>query len=307
MFCLFPLYIEKCFGLQTSDVQLGRESGNTDLSPQSRGGDRLGNRTEVAKSADGGQRWAQRVDVGIQEKIRQDKRNALSKLDDLNSTNGMSLRNAAERAYSQQQSGMDASTLSPPDAVEDARQLNSPTSASARNAAAASTSLSSTPTAASRGAWDMFEEHLRMIHDSSDVMSRRNNLTFSSSSTFQETMVDLFGHSNYAKPLPPPTAPAGSRSRAFSRTAEKLLNAQMRVRKSSVFVKNDEVRMSGLEDVCQTSVDNARRGWRLLKQHVQEMTASKRTSQAALNWGMLRQTLKGELCMEYCMFFNVAC
>ena len=145
---------------------------------------------------------------------------------------------------------------------------------------------SPTPSTGSR-AWDFFEEHVRTIQGAGgDMFSSYQGPSFQASPTFQEAMVDMFGYPDYSHP--PPT-PVVNRGFAVAGAASRFL--RLRKRSSAV----GPLAGGGRERVVdQRTVDNAKRGWRILKQYVQENYTSKRTSQAALSWSMLRHTLKGQ-------------
>ncbi|KAL8590464.1 hypothetical protein ACOMHN_011677 [Nucella lapillus] len=146
----------------------------------------------------------------------------------------------------------------------------------------------SSPT--STKAWEVFEEHVRTIHDSSDMFSRYQGPSFQASSTFQETMVDLYGHPDYTRP-PPGNSVQNVAARGM--VVAGAANRFLRLRKRPTL---NGGRMEGVVErvvVDKQTAENARRGWRVLKQYVQDNYTSKRTSQAALSWSMLRHTLKG--------------
>ncbi|XP_076441429.1 uncharacterized protein LOC143280603 [Babylonia areolata] len=136
-------------------------------------------------------------------------------------------------------------------------------------------------------AWDVFEEHVRTIHDSSDLFSRYQGPSFQASSTFQETMMELYGHPDYSHP------PGGATT-----TASVATRGMMVAGAASRFLKLRKMLGGGRRVPDRQTVENAKRGWRVLKQYVQDNYTSKRTSQAALSWSMLRHTLKGLSDME---------
>ncbi|XP_025111346.1 uncharacterized protein LOC112574467 [Pomacea canaliculata] len=137
-------------------------------------------------------------------------------------------------------------------------------------------------------AWDMFEEHVRGIAGKSESFGRRQSASFSASDTFHQTMVQLFGSPDYGTPPPPPT-PSPAKVRSLTTSTTKFLS----LRKQSSMLEETPRGSNSHQEVNLQTVGNAKRGWRILKQHVLETSANKRTSQAALCWGMLRQTLKG--------------
>ncbi|XP_070195297.1 uncharacterized protein [Littorina saxatilis] len=147
----------------------------------------------------------------------------------------------------------------------------------------------STSTNTSR-AWDCFEDHVRNIHGSGDNFGRHRP-SFQASSIFQETMVDLYGYPDYSKPPPPPTVNVAARGLCVAGAAGRFL----RLRKRNTGLTGGG--FGGLvrppPEPSRKTVENAKRGWRILKEYVKENYMSKRTSQTALMWTMLRQTLKG--------------
>nr|KAG5688336.1 hypothetical protein BaRGS_027878 [Batillaria attramentaria] len=194
------------------------------------------------------------------------------------------------RSSSSQQQNLFNTTTSSSSSSEDLRLQLSPAPTLARNGGAGQVQQMGAPSPLPphiAHAWDMFEEHVRNIHDSSDMFSRRQGPSFTASSTFQETMVEIFGYPEYAKP-PPPSVTTTTRSRNVTNCATKFI---LNLRKRTSVVPGAQ--KPAVREVSRRTIENARRGWRILRQHVHETWLSKRTSTAALSWSMLRQTLMG--------------
>lgn len=177
-----------------------------------------------------------------------------------------------------------------------------------RSPSPTSTTTSSSTTSAAAAApraWDFFEEHVRTIHGSSDMFSKHQGPSFQASSTFQKTMVDLYGYPDYSHP---PPARNVSRGLCVAGAASRFLRLRKRTSTVGAAVGPAGGAAGGVREraavvVDRRTVENAKRGWRILKQYVQENYASKRTSQAALSWSMLRQTLKGQW-VWFCFCFG---
>jgi hypothetical protein len=141
--------------------------------------------------------------------------------------------------------------------------------------------------------WDMFEDHVRTIHDSSDMFSRQQGgPSFRASNTFQDTMKDLFGYTDYSHPPKNEAQSAVQKHMSLSGAAHRF----MALRKRSTLTA-EAPKPKAPPD--RKTIENAKRGWRILKQYVHDNYLSKRTSGAALAWSMLRQTLKGKLAFDH--------
>ena len=106
--------------------------------------------------------------------------------------------------------------------------------------------------------------------------------------------MDLYGYPDYSHP---PPARIVSRGLSVAGAASRFLRLRKRTSTVGAAVGPAGGAAGGVRErvvVDRRTVENAKRGWRILKQYVQENYASKRTSQAALSWSMLRQTLKGQ-------------
>ena len=108
--------------------------------------------------------------------------------------------------------------------------------------------------------------------------------------------MDLYGYPDYSRP--PRAQRAIDRGVAVAGAASRFLRLRKRSTLTGLMLTGAAVQRPPPD---RRTVENAKRGWRILKQYVQENYASKRTSQAALSWSMLRQTLKG----QSCIFLNV--
>ncbi|XP_005105120.1 uncharacterized serine-rich protein C215.13 [Aplysia californica] len=150
-----------------------------------------------------------------------------------------------------------------------------------------------------RQAWAQFETHVKNIDDSTELISRQPRKTFHASNAFQSVMYDLYGNTEYGK------------SRGFTKFSTRVghvatfasrfigrvksLNAQRNEeQEDEEEYFEDEVDFQPSRE----TVENAKRGWKILRQYVQELAAEKRMSQTTLTWNMLRHTIKGLSNME---------
>ena len=166
-----------------------------------------------------------------------------------------------------------------------------------------SESLSSDSTESSRlsvapcvqpSAWDAFDEHVKNINDSSDYYTKQQKVSFRSSDTFQKTMSDLYGKSEYGKTK----GLAKFRTKLGTITSmtshfSKAYNSRM-ANGESEFSED----LSDYETPSKRTIENAQRGWRILRRHVLDIVAQKKNSVASRNWSMLKQTVRGMSDME---------
>ncbi|XP_041359481.1 uncharacterized protein LOC121375871 [Gigantopelta aegis] len=145
-------------------------------------------------------------------------------------------------------------------------------------------------------AWDAFDDHVKNINDSTDYYTKQQKVSFRSSDTFQKTMLDLYGKSDYGK------SKGLSKFRAKLGTIASLTNRFSKACNNKMNVTNGDSELSedqsDYETPSKRTIENAQRGWRILRRHVQDMVAQKKNSAASLNWSMLKQTMRGMSDME---------
>ncbi|XP_046578118.1 uncharacterized protein LOC124285883 [Haliotis rubra] len=138
-------------------------------------------------------------------------------------------------------------------------------------------------------AWDAFGDHVKNVHEPSEYVCRKSRVSFQASDTFQKTMTDLFGMPEYGRE--PEVPKFKSKVGNLGSVASRLIATTRRRRKATT----EEEKRLALEAAkpSKTVVENARRGWRVLRRHVNESIAEKKGSSAAFNWAMLTQTVRG--------------
>ena len=152
-------------------------------------------------------------------------------------------------------------------------------------------------------AWSMFENHVKLIDDCTGSLSNVPRRTFISSPVFQNVMTDLYGRPEYSK------------TRAFLQLRSRVGNvaayasrflgrvkALHAMRASSEEFNDDDVDFDFEFDddfvdgrrrqPSAETVENAKRAWRILRNHVMEEAAKKRMSRPALAWDVIRHTLR---------------
>ncbi|GFO19397.1 hypothetical protein PoB_004590200 [Plakobranchus ocellatus] len=150
-------------------------------------------------------------------------------------------------------------------------------------------------------AWSMFETHVKLIDDYTGNFYNVPRRTFMSSPVFRSVMTDLYGRPDYSKTR----AFLKFRSRvgdvaAYASRFLGRVKALHGMRTSSGDTDDDEDddffdEFDGDTERRQPSaqtIENARRGWRILKNHVMEEAAKKRMSRPALAWDVIRLTLR---------------
>ncbi|XP_071119380.1 micronuclear linker histone polyprotein-like [Haliotis cracherodii] len=138
-------------------------------------------------------------------------------------------------------------------------------------------------------AWEVFGDHVKNVHETSDYVCRKSRVSFQASDTFQKTMKDLFGMPVYG--MEPEVPKFKSKVGNLGSVASRLIATTRRRRKAT----SEEEKRLALEAAkpSKTVVENARRGWRIIRRHVNETIAEKKGSSAAFNWSMLTQTVRG--------------
>ena len=143
--------------------------------------------------------------------------------------------------------------------------------------------------------WEQFEAHLKNIDDfSSNFVSVRPKTTFKSSSAFQSVMKDLYGNSEYGKP--PDVIKAKTAASKFLGRKKSVSRIRSVGPGESDLVSNKNTPVE--RTPSRETVENAKRGWKILRQHTQELMAGKRMNKSNLTWNMLRHTMKGVSNME---------
>ncbi|KAL8598619.1 hypothetical protein ACOMHN_013502 [Nucella lapillus] len=151
----------------------------------------------------------------------------------------------------------------------------------------------SQPASSASRAWKVPEDRLRSSQDLASPSQPPPHLgppSIRASSTFQDTMVDLFGYPDYSHP-PPPFSVCQIASKNLR--VNGALNKFFRSRRRCAQAEGSCVEGKGEVEVDALMVDSAQRGWQALRSYLQEQGVSKRTSPSALNWTMLAHTVKG--------------
>ncbi|GFR61347.1 hypothetical protein ElyMa_003554900 [Elysia marginata] len=156
-------------------------------------------------------------------------------------------------------------------------------------------------------AWSMFENHVKLIDDCTSSLSNVPRRTFMSSPVFQNVMTDLYGRPEYSK------------TRAFLQLRNRVGNVAAlasrflgRVKALHAMRASSEDFDDGEDDFdfvdfdddgdgfingrrrkpSAQTVENAKRAWKILRNHVMEEAAKKRMSRPALAWDVIRHTLR---------------
>ncbi|KAK6180206.1 hypothetical protein SNE40_012398 [Patella caerulea] len=138
-----------------------------------------------------------------------------------------------------------------------------------------------------RSAWKIFEDNIKNIDDSVDYFGQTPKPSFKASDEFQKVMVDLYGNPEYGQKIG--YTQLKGKVGNISAMASRMV-ARKRAKKD---VLEDEVDMYVRPEPSKTTIENARRGWGILRRHVQEKVAENRNKASNLQWTMLGQTLRG--------------
>lgn len=153
----------------------------------------------------------------------------------------------------------------------------------------------------SKQAWSDFSNHVKLIDDSTCLISQNPRKSFASSSVFQKAMTDLYGNSEYGKSRG--LRKFRRRVGAIAACASKLMAGARRANaetKSQADTEEDAFVDSDMEveGPSKETIENAKRGWRILRQYVHDLAAEKRMSKSSLTWNMLTHTIRGLSNME---------
>ncbi|RUS74864.1 hypothetical protein EGW08_017371 [Elysia chlorotica] len=180
--------------------------------------------------------------------------------------------------------------------------VESPPPGTARSLAVHSNGSNATSAYNMNPAWSMFENHVKLIDDCTGSLTNVPRRTFMSSPVFQNVMTDLYGRPEYSK------------TRAFLQLRSRVGNVAalasrflgrvkamhaMRASSDDLNCDEDELDFVDFDDDGEfrrqpsaQTVENAKRAWKILRNHVMEEAAKKRMSQPALAWDVIRHTLR---------------
>ncbi|KAL3869221.1 hypothetical protein ACJMK2_041930 [Sinanodonta woodiana] len=151
--------------------------------------------------------------------------------------------------------------------------------------------------------WSKFSDSIKRIDNQHELFIKKPKPNFVSSGTFQQTMADMYGKTDYTKAkhmqrlkekLSIVSKINSMTTHAFGFTTEK--QTEQEVDKTEYKEpKKDKDETNGSNTITK---EFARRGWKILKRDVQETVLKHKTSDAHLAWTILQQHFKGMSDME---------
>ncbi|KAK3600671.1 hypothetical protein CHS0354_029535 [Potamilus streckersoni] len=151
--------------------------------------------------------------------------------------------------------------------------------------------------------WSKFSDSIKRIDNQHELFIKKPKPNFVSSGTFQQTMADMYGKTDYTKAkhmqrlkerLSIVSKVNSMTTHAFGFTMDKQTEKEADERKHEE-PKKDKDETDGSNTITK---ECARRGWKVLKRDVQETVLKHKTSDAHLAWSILQQHFKGMSDME---------
>ena len=130
--------------------------------------------------------------------------------------------------------------------------------------------------------WQMFEEQIKSIDDSSLMCFKKENTNFKASDAFKETMGEL-----YSEHIPEETpSRAGATPSVYGVRFTNLARFALNRRNTEINEKQMALKLA------------ARRGWNKIRRNIQEAQMQRKNSEANMGWRFLQATLRNMTDME---------
>lgn len=145
-----------------------------------------------------------------------------------------------------------------------------------------------------RNYWSSFGTSITKIHDKTDSFSMQPRKTFKSSDGFKGVMTDMFGNSEYGRAKSYTMLKKKiNRLANVSGVASKLFASIAKPAEAADEGEDEEEETDEDEkhEEIVSEIQGAKRGWKLLKRHVQETTMEENAKDSHVKWSMIRHHL----------------
>ncbi|ESP00610.1 hypothetical protein LOTGIDRAFT_157892 [Lottia gigantea] len=138
--------------------------------------------------------------------------------------------------------------------------------------------------------WQVFANHIKNIDVATDYVTSVQKPNFKSSDIFQKVMVDLYGNPEYGQKIGY-TQLRGKVGNISAMTSRMM--ARRRAKKDEALSQEEaELELLLHPPPSKRTLDNAKRGWVIIRRYVQEQITQKKCNDSNLKWTMLNQTLR---------------